>query len=92
MKELLELYAERLGIGIVNIVNIFRPQMVLLGGEISRWAQMLLPSLRKIMEEGCFGREKGELPLIETAALGTDAGVIGAAGILLRRENSRNTR
>ncbi|MEF2878964.1 MAG: type I phosphomannose isomerase catalytic subunit [Blautia sp.] len=82
MKELLDLYTQRLGTGIVNLVNIFRPQMVLLGGEISPWGQRLLPSLRKIVEEGSFGKDKGQLPLLETAALGKDAGMIGAAGIL----------
>ncbi len=82
MKELLDLYIQRLGTGIVNLVNIFRPQMVVLGGEISQWGNMILPPLRKMMEEGAFGKEKGQLPLLEAADLGKDAGMIGAAGIL----------
>lgn len=75
-------YIRRLGIGIVNIVNIFRPQLVLLGGGISTQGEVLLAPLRRMMEEGCFGGEKGELPGIEAAALGNKAGMIGAASLI----------
>lgn len=35
LKEVVDLYIRRLGIGIVNVINIFRPQLVLLGGRLS---------------------------------------------------------
>ncbi len=82
LQDVLEHYVHRLGIGIVNIVNIFRPQLVLLGGELSSQAEVLLLVLRKMIKEGCFGGEYGEYPEIEIAALGNDAGVIGAASLL----------
>lgn len=81
LQEVVERYTARLGVGIVNAVNIFRPQLVLLGGRISAQGDLLLPSLRDMVKEGCFGREKGELPEIEMAALGKEAGMIGAANI-----------
>ncbi len=82
LQQVLERYVHRLGIGIVNIANIFRPQLVLLGGELSSQAEVLLPTLRKMVKEGCFGGEYNEYPEIEIAALGNDAGVIGAASLL----------
>lgn len=82
LQQVLEYYVRRLGIGIVNIVNIFRPQLVLLGGELSSQAEVLLPTLRKMIKEGCFGGAYSEYPEIEIAALGNDAGVIGAASLL----------
>ncbi len=82
LEEVLESYIRRLGVGIVNIVNIFRPQLVILGGEISPWGERLLEPLHRMMEEGCFGREKGWIPEIEMAALGCRAGMIGAASLL----------
>lgn len=82
MQEVVDAYIRRLGIGIVNIVNIFRPQLVLLGGGISRQGEVLLAPLREMMGEGCFGGEKGELPEIEIAALGNEAGMIGAASLI----------
>ena len=82
LKDLTDLYARRLGTGLVNIVNIFRPQLVLLGGELAEQARTLLPELHRMMKEGCFGGEDSECPDIEIAALGNDAGVIGAASLI----------
>ena len=82
LKEVVDLYIRRLGIGIVNIVNIFRPQLVLLGGGLSAQGESLLEPLRKMMQEGCFGGTDGELPEITTASLGNKAGMIGAASLI----------
>ena len=81
IQEIIERYAHRLGTGIVNIVNIFRPQLVLLGGELSPCLETLLPVLEKMVREGCFGGADSEYPEIEIAVLGNDAGVIGAASL-----------
>ena len=82
LQQLVQNYIGKLGTGIVNIVNIFRPQLVILGGGISAQEEDLLPPLREMMKAGCFGGEKGELPEIEKAALGNEAGMIGAASLL----------
>lgn len=82
MKAVVDTYIRRLGVGIVNIVNIFRPQLVLLGGGISRQGETLLAPLREIVREECFGGEKSDVPEIEEAVLGNDAGMIGAAALL----------
>nr|WP_301595244.1 ROK family protein [Mediterraneibacter glycyrrhizinilyticus] len=82
MRAVVDAYIRRLGLGIVNIVNIFRPQLVLLGGGISRQGETLLAPLREIVRKECFGGEKGDVPAIETAVLGNNAGMIGAAGLL----------
>lgn len=75
-------YIGKLGTGIINIVNIFRPQLVILGGGVAAQGEALLAPLREMMKVGCFGGEKGELPEIEVAALGNAAGMIGAASLL----------
>ena len=82
LKEVTEQYVRRLGTGIVNIVNIFRPQLVLIGGEISEQSSAILEPLRTIVKKNCFGGQKGELPELEAAALGKEAGMIGAASLL----------
>ena len=82
MKKVVDTYIRRLGLGIVNIVNIFRPQLVLLGGDIPKQGEALLSPLRRIVEEECFGRDKGDVPEIEEAILGREAGMIGAAGLV----------
>ncbi len=81
MQEVLENYTLSLGQGIVNIVNLFRPQLIIIGGEMSAYAEALLPQLRKIMEEDCFGGAAGQIPEIAIAQLGSNAGMIGAANL-----------
>lgn len=82
LKKLVSHYVKRLGIGIVNVVNIFRPQLVLLGGELSPLLEPLLPELQEQMKKSCFGGADSECPVIEIAALGNQAGVIGAASLI----------
>ena len=67
--------------GIVNIVNLFRPQMILLGGLLSNYAVCLIPQLQMMMEDQCFGGKYGKIPQIATAKLGKEAGIIGAANL-----------
>ena len=48
---------------------------------MSAYAEALLPQLRKIMEEDCFGGAAGQIPEIAIAQLGSNAGMIGAANL-----------
>lgn len=82
VKAVVDSYIRRLGTGIVNIVNIFRPQLVLLGGGVSAQGEELIKPVEEIMRQGCFGKEKSELPQIKIASLGNEAGMIGAAGLI----------
>ena len=82
LQEVVDTYIRRLGIGIVNIVNIFRPQLVLIGGGISGQGETLTRPLNEIVRANCFGGDKGQIPEIETAILGNEAGMIGAASLL----------
>ena len=82
MKEITDLYIRRLGTGLVNIINIFRPQMVILGGGVATQKEALTKPLAEIVKENVFGGVKSELPEIAPAALGNDAGMIGAASLI----------
>ena len=55
---------------------------MLIGGGISAQGEKLLAPLREIVKENAFGGSKGEVPEIEAASLGNQAGMIGAASIL----------
>lgn len=74
-------YAEILGQGITNIVNMFRPQMIILGGDLSPYAGKIISPMKKILSENCFGGDSGVIPEIVTAELGNNAGIIGAANL-----------
>ena len=63
-------YIENLVIGIENLINIFEPEIIGIGGSFVYFEDVLLPRLR------CSINRK-DIP-IEVAVLGNDAGIIGA--------------
>jgi glucokinase len=67
-----------LGLGLANLINLFVPERIVLGGSIMK--SMRLEDLRKVIAEGCrfVPFEKTELAL---ASLGEDANLIGAAQV-----------
>ncbi len=77
----LERYCEYLGAGIVDVVNALAPEMVLVGGGISRQGDRLLDPVRAYVPQHCFGKAQGAIPVIAPAALGNEAGIIGAAAL-----------
>ena len=81
MQEVLEQYTQMLGQGIVNIVNMFRPQMIILGGLVSEYADILRDPIVRMISEDTFGGNLGKLPELRTSVLGSDAGMIGAANL-----------
>lgn len=78
-KNVVDNYIEELGDGIANFVNIFQPEIVLIGGGICNAGERLLAPLRDYVYNHCFGKGLVKLPEIERAMLGNDAGIIGAA-------------
>jgi glucokinase len=67
-----------LGLGLANLINLFVPDRIVLGGSIMK--SVRLEDLRQVIAEGCrfVPFEKTELAL---ASLGEDANLIGAAQV-----------
>ncbi|MBQ3847991.1 MAG: ROK family glucokinase [Clostridia bacterium] len=78
-KKVIDEYIEYLGEGIVNFINIFQPQIVLIGGGVSKQGEYLLAPLRKFVDERNYCKGVCESSRIERTLLGNDAGIIGAA-------------
>lgn len=73
---LIEDYIEYLAVGVANLVNIFKPEIVLLSGGISKQGDKLIMPLKEKVKSKVFG---GDLKTkIDIATLGNDAGLIGA--------------
>lgn len=71
-------YFEYIGVGITNIVNIFQPEKVVIGGSISKEGDYLLKPVQKFVEKYDYNRYMKKAK-IEIATLFGDAGIIGAA-------------
>jgi predicted NBD/HSP70 family sugar kinase len=72
-----------LGEVLAVVVNFFNPQVLVLGGTLAA-ADPLVASLRAAIYERCLPMAS-EAVTITTASAGRDAGLIGAAGLILDR-------
>jgi len=73
-----------LGVGIASLITIFDPDVVVVGGGLAATGDLLLAPARASMEWYVFGRVHRDLPLVAPARLGADAGLVGAATLVLR--------
>lgn len=78
-KEVVDRYIEYLACGVVDVINVFQPDIVCIGGGISHEGETLLAPLRKIVEKERYSRYAQKQTEIRAAQLGNDAGIIGAA-------------
>ncbi len=76
-------YIEYIAEGLVDIVNVFRPEVILIGGGICNEGDYLLNPLKAFVNTNTYGGGLHPEQKIAIAALGNDAGIIGAA--LLKR-------
>jgi glucokinase len=69
-----------LGLGLANLVVLFTPDAIVLGGSVMKSAHLFLESARKVIAESCryVPFEKTELAL---ASLGEDANLVGAGRV-----------
>lgn len=77
----LERYYVYVAAGITDLVNTLAPEMVLIGGGISRQGERLLAPVRRYVSANCFGGEQRPQPVLRAAQLGNEAGIIGAAAL-----------
>ncbi len=77
--EVVDEYISYLATGIVNIINIFQPNVLSIGGGVCNEGEYLTkPLLEKVWAE-TYSREGTPQTKIMIAKLGNDAGIIGAA-------------
>jgi glucokinase len=72
-----ELYGSYLGVGIVNLLHIFAPEVVILGGKIATAMRFLRKDLEDTVRERWMGFE-GRSFRLEEAGLGDDGALYGA--------------
>src|SRR3954468_2947621 len=78
----IETIGRALGVGIANLVNIFNPQVVVIGGGVIAAGELLLAPAREVMLERALAPGK-DVARVEAARYGPEAGMIGA-GLLAR--------
>jgi glucokinase len=75
--DIVDTYSKHLAIGLVNLVNIFQPETIVIGGGICARGDRVITPVTQILKERVYG---GELKTkLAIASLGNDAGIVGAA-------------
>ena len=69
---------ERLGVGIANLVNIFNPEVVVIGGGVIAAGELLLAPAREVLMKRALSPAK-EMARVVATSFGPESGMIGAA-------------
>lgn len=80
-EEIVSDYIFYLAEGITNMINIFQPEVLSIGGGVCNEGEALTKPLLEIVSQDQYTRLNKNQTKIVTATLGNDAGIIGAAGL-----------
>ena len=78
-KAVVDRYCEYLACGLLNVINVFQPDVLCVGGGVCRQGEYLLGPVRKMIEEGRYSKYSAKQTQLCVAQLGNDAGIVGAA-------------
>ena len=79
--QVVEQYISYLGFAVCSIINLLQPEILLIGGGISKEGDVLLNPIREIMRRETFCKEPERNTILAAATLGNSAGIIGAAAL-----------
>lgn len=82
-RRIVDRYIEMLGEGIVDIANVFRPEIVILGGGVCSQGERLTKPLAEKLKREMFAGSKGPEVKLAIAERENDAGLLGAAALLM---------
>ncbi|MGI6577667.1 MAG: ROK family protein [Eubacteriales bacterium] len=77
-KIVVDQYIKYVAAGVIDLINIFQPEVMCIGGGISNEGDYLLKPLQKLVDEARYTRDVPQT-IIKRAELGNDAGIVGAA-------------
>ncbi len=78
-KQVVDKYLYYIAVGVSNNINIFQPEILCIGGGICKEGETLTNPINSIVNGENYARNLNKKCIIKTAALGNDAGIIGAA-------------
>jgi glucokinase len=78
--QVVEQYIKYLAEGLTNIINIFTPEILAIGGGVSKEGENLLGRVREMVEKIIYFKGEPKTRIVQ-AKMGNDAGIVGAAMI-----------
>jgi len=83
-KEVIEETGYWVGIGVANLINIFNPEVFIIGGRIAQAGELLFGAIERTVKARGLKASWGPCKIVP-AALGDDAGVMGAVAFARQR-------
>ncbi len=77
--EVVDKFTKYLAVGLTNVINIFQPEVLCIGGGVCNEGDALLNPVKEIVAKEVYTRNSPKNTEIVIAKLGNDAGIIGAA-------------
>ena len=81
-KDIIDNALTYLGIGVANAIATFDPEMIIIGGGVSKAGDIVFNTVKKVVNKRCF-KSMAESCEIVPAGLGSDAGVVGAVALAI---------
>lgn len=72
-------FCDYVACGLANIINIFQPEIICIGGGISKEGETLVAPIREYVSREVYSKHADKQTVIKPAELGNNAGIIGAA-------------
>ncbi len=84
-QEILDEAMTYLGVGMANLVNLLNPELIVIGGGLTKMGERLFEPVRRIIDRRAFCAAAQAVKVVP-AQLGDDVGVLGAAAVAMLYE------
>jgi glucokinase-like ROK family protein len=74
--------ARQIGLGIANLINLFDPQAIIIGGGVTSSGPLLFDTVQQVVSERSLSRHSKEIAIIQSS-FGSRASVMGAISLIL---------
>ncbi len=79
-----------IGVGIVNLLHLFNPSLIVIGGSVAKAGEFLFEPIRATVRERAMASYYWENTPIVPATLGDDVALLGAVALVLLRNTTTN--
>jgi glucokinase len=79
-----------IGVGIVNLLHLFNPSLIIIGGSVAKAGDLLFEPIRATVRERAMASYYWEHTPIVPATLGDDVGLLGAVALVLLQNTTTN--
>src|SRR5699024_5077789 len=82
--DLLQQTGGTIGIGLVNLIHILNPEMIIIGGGVSKAEKFILKPIQETIKQRGLTKEAKETPVV-ISEVGDNATILGSVALLLEK-------